>query len=80
MKEAAKQEMPGGTYTVLIKFPVEKNGDVRAIQALNDPGQELKTFAIKIDETGPKWYPGIQNGRRLSAYHTRPIPFIYEEP
>jgi hypothetical protein len=38
MKEAAKQEMPGGTYTVLIKFPVEKNGDVRAIQALNDPG------------------------------------------
>ena len=78
IEKAAKQNMPSGTYTVQVKFLVEKNGDVTDIQALNDPGYGLKNFAVKIVETGPKWDPGIQNGRIVRAYHIQPITFVIQ--
>jgi hypothetical protein len=42
------------------------------------PVMDLKIFAIKIVETEPKWYPGIQNGKHVRAYHTQPITFVID--
>lgn len=78
MDSAADKRIPAGSYTVQVRFLVEKDGTIKEATALNDPGYGLNASAVKIVETGPKWRPAIQNGRIVRGYHTQPIVFIIE--
>jgi periplasmic protein TonB len=76
IEKAAKKGMKAGTYTVQVKFLVEKDGSIADVQALNDPGFGLAKAAEKVIKSGPKWQPGVQNGKVVRSYHTQPIIFV----
>lgn len=79
IENAAKQNMPAGTYTVQIKFLIETDGSIKDVHALNDVGYGLTQAAIKVVEESPKWTPATQNGIVVRSLHTQPITFVIQE-
>lgn len=79
IEKAAKKKMKAGTYTVLVRFLVEKDGSISQVKVLNDPGYGLGKGAEKVVSNGPKWKPGKQNGKIVRSYHTQPISFVIVE-
>jgi protein TonB len=79
IEDAAASGMNPGTYTVNVRFLVEKDGSITQVTALNDPGYGLKQGAEEVVKRGPKWAPGEQNGRKVRSYHTQPITFVIQE-
>jgi protein TonB len=77
--EKASRRMKAGTYIVNVRFLVEKDGSISDVKALNDPGFGLAKGAEKVVKTGPRWSPGIYNGRKVRSYHTQPIAFVIAE-
>ena len=69
--EAQENEIQG---SVLVKFIVDKEGNVSNIQALT--GHEaLRAEAIRVISKSGKWTPAIQNGRTVNSYKYQPIIF-----
>jgi protein TonB len=79
IEDASQAGMEPGTYTVQVKFLVEKDGSITDVQALSDPGYGLKKAAEDVVKKGPKWSPGVQNGKQVRSYHTQPITFMVQE-
>jgi hypothetical protein len=78
IEQAASKGMKPGTYTVKVKFIVKKDGGVSNVKALNNLGYGLTEAAVKTVQTGPKWNPGLQNGKPVNSYHTQPITFVIQ--
>jgi protein TonB len=79
IEDAASNGMEPGTYTVQVKFLVERDGSIADVQSLNDPGYGLGKAAVDVVKKGPRWNPGIQNGKQVRSYHTQPITFVVQE-
>jgi len=79
IEDAANNGMDPGTYTVQVRFLVERDGSIADVQSLNDPGFGLAKAAVDVVKKGPKWSPGIQNGKPVRSYHTQPITFVIQE-
>lgn len=78
-EKAAADGIKPGTYTVMVKFLVFTDGTLTDVKALNDPGYGLAEAAVKTVRTGPKWLPGIQDGKTVNSYHTQPITFVIQK-
>jgi len=68
-----------GTYQVIVKFIVSKDGSISDVNAETHHGFGMEEEAVKIIKRGPKWTPALQNGRNVNAYRRQPITFIVEE-
>lgn len=79
IEKAARKGMKAGTYTVQVKFLVERDGSISDVHALNDPGYGLAKAAEKVVRTGPKWTAGEVNGKKVRSYHTQPITFVIQQ-
>jgi periplasmic protein TonB len=69
--EAEEKEIQG---SVLVKFIVDKEGNVSNIQALSGH-ESLREEAIRVISKSGKWIPAIQNGQTVSSYKYQPIIF-----
>ena len=68
-----------GIYgTVLIKFVVDREGNVSSIQALSGP-EELRAEAIRVISKSGKWTPAIKNGDVVNSYKYQQIVFQISE-
>jgi len=72
-------EAPTGSYTVIVQFIVDKEGNVSDVKALTSHGFGMEEEATRVIKRGPKWTPAIQNGRNVKAYRKQPITFIVSE-
>jgi len=80
IEDAASQGMAPGQYTVQVRFLVERDGSVADVSVVGaDPGYGLAKGAVEVVKRGPKWEPGIQNGRPVRSYHTQPVTFVIAE-
>jgi protein TonB len=70
---------PSGTFQVIVKFIVSKDGSISDVQAESKHGYGMEAEAVKIIKRGPKWSPALQNGRNVNAYRRQPITFVVEE-
>lgn len=70
---------PEGTYTVVIRFIVGRDGSISDVAAETNHGYGMEQEALKIIKKGPKWTPAIQNGRNVNAYRRQPITFVVQE-
>jgi protein TonB len=70
---------PPGTYTVYVRFIVSKNGAISDVVAETKHGYGMEEEAIRVIKKGPKWKPGIQNGKEVNAYKKQPITFIVSD-
>jgi protein TonB len=70
---------PAGSYTVIVQFIVDKQGNISDVKALTNHGYGMEEEAIRAIKRGPKWTPAIQNGRNVNAYRKQPITFVVPE-
>ena len=76
---ASDNAAPPGTYQVIVKFIVSKDGTISDVVAESKHGYGMEEEAVKIIKRGPKWIPANQNGRSVNAYRRQPITFLVEE-
>ena len=67
---------PEGSYTVVVQFIVDKEGNISDVKALTSYGYGMEDEATKIIRKGPAWVPAVQNGRNVKAYRKQPITFV----
>ena len=72
---ATDNAAPEGTYTTVIQFVVNKEGDVSDVRALTNHGYGMEEEAMRVIRKGPRWTPAVQNGRQVKAYRKQPITF-----
>jgi protein TonB len=71
---------PAGTYTVIVQFIVDKEGNISDVKALTRHGYGMEAEVMRVIRKGPKWEPAIQNGRMVKAYRKQPVTFqVVEE-
>jgi protein TonB len=70
---------PAGSYTVVVQFIVDKEGNISDVRSLTNHGYGMEEEAVRVIKRGPKWEPAIQNGRQVKAYRKQPITFIVSE-
>ncbi|HEX4373777.1 MAG TPA: energy transducer TonB, partial [Puia sp.] len=75
--KAIKKQIQG---TVVIKYIVDKDGNVSNVVAESGPMEGgLREEAIRVIKNSGKWIPAMQNGRKVKAYKRQPIIFKLEE-
>lgn len=67
-----------GTYQVIIRFVVNKKGEISNVTAETSYGHGMEEEAIRVIKNGPKWMPAMQNGRAVNAYRRQPITFLIQ--
>ena len=76
-EKAIKKQIQG---TVVIKYIVDKNGNVSDVVAESGPMEGgLREEAIRVIKNSGKWVPAMQNGRKVKAYKRQPIVFKLQE-
>jgi len=68
-----------GTYTVIVKFIVNKDGSISSIEPLTKHGYGMEDEVIRVISKGPKWIPAQVNGRLVRAYRKQPVTFVMTE-
>jgi periplasmic protein TonB len=74
-----KRKAPAGTYQVVIKFIVDKNGKISSISAETNFGYGMEKEVIRVIKKSPKWTPAIQNGNIVKAWRRQPVTFMITE-
>jgi len=72
----ANNDAPEGTYTVIVKFVVSKDGSLSNIECEADPGYGICKEAIRVIKKTKNWIPAVQNGNNVNAYRRQPITFV----
>jgi hypothetical protein len=68
-----------GTYTVMIQFVVDEQGNISDIKALTNHGFGMEEEVIRIIQAGPKWIPGNVDGKAVSSFRKQPVTFAITE-
>ncbi|HZF63616.1 MAG TPA: energy transducer TonB [Chitinophagaceae bacterium] len=75
---ASDNGAPTGSYTVVVQFIVDKQGNISEVRPLTKHGHGMEDEAVRAIKRGPKWVPAIQNGRNVNAYRKQPITFVVQ--
>ncbi len=67
---------PEGTYTVIVRFIVSKDGSISDVVAETQHGYGMEAAAVKVIKNGPKWVPAQQSGRNVSSYKRQTLTFV----
>jgi len=70
-----KNKAPKGTYNVIIRFVIDKNGKTTDIEAETSFGYGMEEEAIRIIKRSPRWMPLMLLGKKENAYRRQPITF-----
>jgi len=70
---------PVGRYLVIVSFVIDKEGNLSALKAENDPGFGTKEEALKIMNRSPRWIPASENGKNVIYRHRQVVGFVVSE-
>ncbi len=65
----------GASGRVIIKFIVNKEGEVVEAKVLQGIGFGCDEEALRVVNSMPKWKPGKQRGKAVNVYYTLPVRF-----
>ncbi len=71
-----KKKAKAGTYNVIVRFIVDRDGTISDIAAETNHGHGMEEEVIRIIKKGPRWKPAEQNGKFVNAYRRQPITFV----
>jgi len=78
--QALKNELQG---EAMVKFIVDKEGNIGNVELLTDPGSGMGTAALNViynmSDLNIKWIPGRQQGKPVSVWFMLPIRFSLGE-
>lgn len=66
---------PEGRYSVVVRFVVDKEGNVSDIEPLTNHGYGMEQEAVRVLRKAAKWEPAFQNGIHVKAYRRQVIVF-----
>jgi len=69
---------PEGSYTVVVSFLVDRDGNISQVQALNDPGYGTADEAIRVIKKSNQWIPALQNGNHVIYRQKQAITFVVQ--
>ena len=61
--------------TVLLRFVVGKDGNIRDVTILRSLDSSCDKEAVRVVGSMPQWVPGRQNGVAVAVYYTLPVRF-----
>ncbi len=64
---------------VVVKFVVQKDGNVGDVVVLRGKDPDLDREAVRVVKTLPKFIPGKMNGQAVSVWYTLPINFKLQQ-
>lgn len=74
--QALKNNLEG---EVLIKFVVDKTGNIEQTELISDPGSGMGKAALEVVDAmkdfNQKWTPGYQHGKPVSVWFVLPVRF-----
>ncbi len=76
---AIDNKAPGGTYMVIVKFVVDKDGSISNIVSETNHGYSMEAEVIRVIKNSGNWNPAYQNGRPVKAYRRQPVTFVVPE-
>ena len=65
-----------GWYTILLRFRVDKEGNIQDLKATTNYGYGMEEEALRVLKLSPRWEPALQFGRKVNAYRIQPITFV----
>ena len=71
-KNAKRRKVEG---TVIVGFVVEKDGSISNVKIISGQHASLQAEALRVAQLMPKWRPGVQNGKLVTAKYNMPITF-----
>ena len=71
-----RKKAPGGTYMVIVRFIVAKDGSISNTLAETAHGYGMEKEVLRIIKRGPKRIPASQDGRLVNAYRRQPVTFV----
>ena len=74
-----KRRAPAGSYTVVVRFIVWKNGRIENIVPETNYGYGMEKEVMRVIKKGPKWIPAMQDGKIVKAYRRQPVTFVISE-
>ena len=77
--DSASKVLKPGTYTVMVRFIVETDGQITNVKETNDPGFGIGPLAADVVRRGPKWKPAKIGKRKVRSYYTQPVTFVITE-
>jgi len=60
---------------VVVKFTIDKKGEVRDVKVVKGVDEELDAAAVKVVAASPKWKPAKMNGQKVDCTMTIPVIF-----
>ncbi len=69
---------PPGSYTVIIKFIVSKDGSISKMEAETNNGFGMEKEVMRVILLSKSWTPAMQNGRTVNAYRRQPVTFVVQ--
>ena len=76
---ATENNAPAGTYTVIVRFVVSKDGSISDVTPETSVGYGMEAEAVRVIKKSPNWTPAQQNGNVVKAYRRQPISFVVAE-
>ncbi len=70
---------PSGSYTVIIRFTVAKDGSITNIGAETNYGYGMEEDAIRTIKKSPKWTPAQFLGEPVESYKRQPVTYVKSE-
>jgi len=67
-----------GTYLVVIRFVIDKEGFASSIKAETNFGYGMEEEVIRVIKKSEKWRPAIYLGKQVNAYRRQPITFVVD--
>jgi antitoxin component YwqK of YwqJK toxin-antitoxin module len=74
-----RKKAKAGKYQVVVRFIVNKDGEISDISAETNLGHGMEQEVIRLIKTSPKWIPASQYGRKVNAYRRQPVTFQIDE-
>jgi len=79
MRYPSAAQRAGVSGLVLVKFLVEKNGEITHVQVLKELGFGTGEEAMRLVQKMPRWRPGMQSGQAVRVWYNLPINFTMTE-
>ena len=76
---ATDNNAPSGTYTVMVRFIVAKDGSISEVTPETSVGYGMEAEAVRVIKRSINWTPAQQNGNIVKAYRRQPIVFQVAE-
>lgn len=64
--------------TAVVRFIIEKNGEISGLEVVKDPGAGLGREALRVVKTMPDWIPGKQRNKPVRVRYNLPVKYVLE--